>query len=125
MARKWKTGIAVWIGILLYFGVGAFHPKDADLLLIIFRWVLLLAATTYIVVVWVRDRAKGEPEKTYHLSAYPRRFLRWASTSRNRSESGEWPSDQNTRRNRMRTTLEFGQHQSQSKSRLRNMDRPR
>jgi hypothetical protein len=78
MARKWKTVVIIWIGILLYFGIGSFHPRDADLLLIIFYSVLLLAATVYTVVIWVRDQAKREPEKSYHLSAYPRGFLRFA-----------------------------------------------
>ena len=89
MARKWKTAIIVWIGIFLYFGLGSFHPRDADLLLIIFHSLLLLAATIYTVVVWVRDRAKGESEKTYHLSAYPRGFLRFALDEEEGKEQGE------------------------------------
>ena len=86
MARKWRTVIIVWIGILLYFGIGSFHPKDADLFLMIFYSVLLLAATIYTFVIWVRDRAKGEPEKSYHLSAYPRGFLRFAFDERERKQ---------------------------------------
>ena len=78
MARKWKTGIIVWIGILLYFGIGSSHPKDADLFLIVLYSVFLLATTTCTVVIWLRDRAKGETQKSYHLSAYPRGFLQFA-----------------------------------------------
>lgn len=77
MARKWITVIAVWIGILLYFGVGSSNPKKADLLLIIVFGLLLLAATIYTVAIWVRDQARGEPEKSYHLTAYPRWLLRF------------------------------------------------
>ena len=77
VARKWKTAIIIWVGIFVYFGIGFFHPRDADLLLIIFDSLLLLVATVYTVAIWVRDRAKGEPEKAYHLSVYPRAWLRF------------------------------------------------
>lgn len=78
MARKWKTGIVVWLGFLLYFGIGSSHPKNADLFLIALYFVFLLATTIYIVANWLRDRAKGETRKSYHLSAYPRVFLQFA-----------------------------------------------
>ena len=77
MRRKWKIGIAIWFGFLLYFGIGSHYKTDADLFLVVLYLFLLLAASFYTVVIWLRDRVKGEPEKTYHLSAYPRSFLRF------------------------------------------------
>jgi hypothetical protein len=86
MARRWKTAIVIWIGILLYFGIGTFHPQDADLFLIVFYAVLLLAATIYTFVIWARDRARGEPRKSYHLAAYPRSFLRFVLDEREQKQ---------------------------------------
>jgi len=77
MSRKWKITIIVWTGIILFFGIGSVYAQDADLLLIIFYSLLLLAASIYTVAIWVGDRAKGEPERAYHLSAYPRSVLRF------------------------------------------------
>jgi hypothetical protein len=77
MQRKWKIGIAIWFGFLLYFGIGSHYKKGADLFLVVPYLVLLLAASLYNVVIWLRNLAKGEPEKTYHLSAYPRSVLRF------------------------------------------------
>jgi hypothetical protein len=77
MQRKWKIGIAIWFVFLLYFGIGSHYKKDADLFLVVLYSVLLLAASFYVVVIWLRDLAKGEPEKTYRLSAYPRSVLRF------------------------------------------------
>ena len=78
MPGKWRTAILVWTGILLYFGLGSFHPKEADLFLIAAHSMLLLAAGIYTLGIWMRDRKKGAPEKAYHLSAYPQSFLRFA-----------------------------------------------
>src|SRR5437762_678345 len=77
MQRKWKIGIAIWSGFFLYFGIGSQHKKDADQFLVVLYLVLLLAASFYVVVIWLRNLAKREPEKTYHLSAYPRSVLRF------------------------------------------------
>ncbi|MCP5111103.1 MAG: hypothetical protein GY953_09730 [bacterium] len=77
MARKWKIAIAVWIGVLLDFGIGSQFPKDADLLLIIFHAVLLAVITVWTVVIWLSDRRRGDSDKSYHLAAYPRGFLRF------------------------------------------------
>ena len=77
MQRKWKIGIAIWFGFLLYFGIGSHYKKDADLFLVVLYLALLLAASVYVVVIWLRDRVKGEPQKMYHMSAYPRSVLRF------------------------------------------------
>jgi hypothetical protein len=80
--RKWRTVIIVWIGILLYFGIGSYNPRETDLFLNILYVVLLLAATVYTLVIWLRDLAKGGPEKSYHLAAYPRWLRRFAFDER-------------------------------------------
>jgi len=77
LKRKWKIGIAIWCGFLLYFGIGSHYKKDADLFLVAIYLVLLFAVSLYNVVIWLRNLSKGEPQKTYHLSAYPRSFLRF------------------------------------------------
>ena len=46
-------------------------------LLNIVSGLLLWAATIYTLGFWVRDRARGEPEKSYHLKAYPRGLFRF------------------------------------------------
>jgi hypothetical protein len=77
MQRKWRIGIAIWFGFLLYFGIGSHYKKNADLFLVVPYLVFLLAASFYVVVIWLRDRAKGEREKMYQMSAYPRSVLRF------------------------------------------------
>jgi hypothetical protein len=77
MQRKWKIGIAIWFAFLVYFGIGSHFKKYADLFLVVLYLVLVLAASFYVVVVWVGDRVKGEPEKMYHMSAYPRSVVRF------------------------------------------------
>ena len=77
MQRKWKIGITIWFGFLLYFGIGSHYKKNADLFLVALYLVLLLAASFYVVVIWLRDRVKGEPQKMYHMSPYPRSVLRF------------------------------------------------
>ena len=77
MQRKWKIGIAIWFGFLLYFGIGSQYKKAADLFLLVPYFAFLFAASFYVVVIWLRDRVKGESEKGYHLSAYPRSVLRF------------------------------------------------
>lgn len=78
MPGRWRTAIVIWAGILLYFGAGSFRAKEADFVLIVIHAVLLLAATLYTLAIWIRDRHRGAPEKSYHLSAYPQWFLRFA-----------------------------------------------
>src|SRR5260370_34422154 len=77
MQRQWKIGIAIWFGFLLYSGIGSHYKKDADLFLVVLYLVLLLAASFYVVVIWLRDRVKGKPQEMYDMSAYPRRILRF------------------------------------------------
>ena len=93
MARKWRTVIGVWVGIVLYFGIGSFFPGDADFLLIALYGVLLLTATVYTLVIWVCDRARGEPEGNPRRATIYRHirevFSGLHSTSGNQSVSGK------------------------------------
>jgi hypothetical protein len=89
MQHKWKIGIAIWFGFLLYFGIGSHYKKNADLFLVVLYLVLLLAASFYVVVIWLRDRMKGEPQKTYHMRAYPAVFYVLCWTTRTTEKSGE------------------------------------
>jgi len=98
MQRKWKIGIAIWFGFLLYFGIGSDYKKDADLFLVVLYLVFLFAASFYVVVIWLRDRVKGESEKAYHMSAYPRSVLRFVlddpdyGKERRKVRDGEGPN---------------------------------
>lgn len=76
MKKKWKVTLAIWVGILLYFGLGSLYGKEADLALIGVRMVLFLAAAAYTLFIWLRDLGRGETDnRTYHLRAYPKAFL--------------------------------------------------
>jgi|SwirhisoilCB2_FD_contig_31_31413735_length_878_multi_2_in_0_out_0_2 hypothetical protein len=78
MKLKWKITLAIWMGMILFFGVGSVYAKEADLLLVGLRVILLLAAAAYTLFIWVRDLSRGETErKGYHLSAYPKPLLRF------------------------------------------------
>ena len=78
MKTKWKITLAIWMGIILFFGFGSAHPKEADLFLVGIRIVLVLAAAAFTLFIWLRDVGRGETDKrNYHLSAYPKPVLRF------------------------------------------------
>jgi hypothetical protein len=82
LARKWKAGILVWAATLAYFAMGALAPRDADLFLVVLYWVILAAVCLFTLGLWVRDRWRGTPRATYHMSAYPDWFVRFALDER-------------------------------------------
>jgi len=71
MTRKWKITAAVWLATLLFFFAGSHYQSDADLFLIVLKWVLLAASTIYAVVAMIRSRrwSRGLPRSLERFAA--------------------------------------------------------
>jgi hypothetical protein len=78
MPRKWKITVLIWIGMLLVFVLGMAHRRDVDLFIIILSSLILVTASIYIWALWISEWLQGKPSRPYHMTWYPRRFLRFA-----------------------------------------------
>ena len=75
MNRRPKTSIVVLVVVFLIFTVGYFLPRG-DNLTAIAMWVLLVAASIYVVVMWGTRWSRGE--NPLRLDVWRRRFYRFA-----------------------------------------------
>jgi Na+-driven multidrug efflux pump len=75
MNRRSKTNIIVLVVVFLIFTVGYFLPRG-DNLTATAMWVLLVAASIYVAVMWVVRWSRGED--LLRLDGYRKRFWRFA-----------------------------------------------